>query len=582
MSRATLGKAEVECGDETIEVVFLTEAIFEGRIFVIGHANDTRCFSRNTGRRTTSIIINKSECGVVTTRSQSPPGLFSNVKIMISFHDEFITKVDRGYEISCFYMQADKTVTYPITVATQGIAGLTEIAEMPRCRYEVIDPETKDAVDVVTVGSKLLHRWTCDSTAPDLWCMTVHSCRVEDGSGTEFMILDEKGCSIDRYLLDNLEYGPGALQAQKEAHAFKFADKVVVNFQCSVRLDIRNGECAIPKCEDPIIHERRLQPRSAVYITEIPLYANGTVEVDVRAQQIDVLDPQIDFGLDDNNSRIFATLKKLRHQDHCISREKLVLPTAMLLSFIIVTGGLGLGGGGDDNTEKTAEGEDPEVRRININYKLLQGNVSKKVIYKILSLSHGTFIGNIRLEPLRVIFVDIGAPFHFGASTRKFNLTEYNTALNRRIPQLPISVEEARRKTRPRGNVSYIEEEEIINPEDVDPSIGRFRNLVATAIISNNPSKRPSGVDSKNTHEPPRKVVRPGRDFSLASPMCSTLGGMALNAAPDLELYSKTLPEPGVHHLPTHSVTADSDEPHKKKYAKESWPGRKPVATGVL
>ncbi|VDN32212.1 unnamed protein product [Cylicostephanus goldi] len=198
----------------------------EGRIFVIGHANDSRCFSRETGQRTTSILINKDDCGVITTRSSNPPGLFSNVKIMISFHNEFITKVDRAYEISCFYMQADKTVTYPMSVATQEIAALTEIAEMPRCRYEVIDPDTRDTVDVVTVGSKLLHRWICESTAPDLWCMTVHSCRVEDESGTTFSILDDRGCSIDRYLLDNLEYGPGPLQAQKEAHAFKFADKV--------------------------------------------------------------------------------------------------------------------------------------------------------------------------------------------------------------------------------------------------------------------------------------------------------------------------------------------------------------------
>ncbi|KAK6036442.1 hypothetical protein COOONC_26053 [Cooperia oncophora] len=126
-------------------------------------------------------------------------------------------------------MQADKTVTYPLTVATQAIAGITELAEMPRCRYEVIDPDTKEAVDVVTVGSKLLHQWICDSTSPAalfrFWCMTVHSCHVEDGSGTTFTILDDKGCSIDRYLLDNLEYGPGPLRAQKEAHAFKFADK---------------------------------------------------------------------------------------------------------------------------------------------------------------------------------------------------------------------------------------------------------------------------------------------------------------------------------------------------------------------
>ncbi|VDM61389.1 unnamed protein product [Angiostrongylus costaricensis] len=263
-----LGSAEVECGDTTIEVVFLTEDTFKGRIFVIGHANDSRCSSRDTGRRTTSIIINKNECGVITTRSINPPGLFSSVKVMISFHNDFITKVDRA------------------------VASFNELAQMPRCRYEVINPQTKETADVVTVGSKLLHRWICESTTPDLWCMTVHSCHVEDDAGTTFSILDERGCSIDRYLLDNIEYGPGALQAQKEAHAFKFADKVVVNFQCSVRIDIRDGECPIPNCAEPI-ERQRLRPRSAGYIREFPLLQNGSVELDVRAQQFDVLDPQI-------------------------------------------------------------------------------------------------------------------------------------------------------------------------------------------------------------------------------------------------------------------------------------------------
>ncbi|KAE9419070.1 hypothetical protein Angca_005110, partial [Angiostrongylus cantonensis] len=328
-----LGSAEVECGDTTIEVVFLTEDTFKGRIFVIGHANDSRCSSRDTGRRTTSIIINKNECGVITTRSVNPPGLFSNVKVMISFHNDFITKVDRGYEISCFYMQGDKTVTYPITVATQAIASFNELAQMPRCRYEVINPQTKETADVVTVGSKLLHRWICESTTPDLWCMTVHSCHVEDDAGTTFSILDERGCSIDRYLLDNIEYGPGSLQAQKEAHAFKFADKVVVNFQCNVRIDIRDGECPIPNCAEPI-GRQRLRPRSAGYIREFPLLENGSVELDVRAQQFDVLDPQIDFGLNADEKRVTAVLRRLRGRD-CITKEYLAIPTATALSLII-------------------------------------------------------------------------------------------------------------------------------------------------------------------------------------------------------------------------------------------------------
>lgn len=36
---------------------------------------------------------------------------------------------------------------------------------------------------------------------------------------------------------------------------------------------------------------------------------------------------------------------------------------------------------------------------------------------------------------------------------------------------------------RKRKGVSFNEEEEIINPEDIDPTVGRFRNLVQTTVI---------------------------------------------------------------------------------------------------
>ena len=40
-----------------------------------------------------------------------------------------------------------------------------------------------------------------------------------------------------------------------------------------------------------------------------------------------------------------------------------------------------------------------------------------------------------------------------------------------------------RRKIR----ITFNEEEEVINPEDIDPSIGRFRNMVFTIIIPTKP-----------------------------------------------------------------------------------------------
>lgn len=36
-----------------------------------------------------------------------------------------------------------------------------------------------------------------------------------------------------------------------------------------------------------------------------------------------------------------------------------------------------------------------------------------------------------------------------------------------------------------RRNVSFNEEVDIINPEDIDPTIGRFRNLVKSTIVPN-------------------------------------------------------------------------------------------------
>uniref|UniRef100_A0A7E4VZ23 ZP domain-containing protein n=1 Tax=Panagrellus redivivus TaxID=6233 RepID=A0A7E4VZ23_PANRE len=324
-----VGRSEVECGEESIDVVFLTEDVFKGRVFVVGHANETDCVSREVGRRTTSISIRRDRCGVVTTRSNDPPGLFVNVKIMISFHEEFITKVDRGYEISCFFMEADKTVTYPITVSMASLQPFTELAEMPRCRYEVVDPFTKEPLSVVSVGAKLLHQWTCDSSAPNLWCMTVHSCFIEDGSGTEFNILTDEGCAIDRFLLDNLEYGPNPLMAQKEAHAIKFADRVVVNFQCSIRLDIKDGECPIPQCPDlknqqkAAIKRRSLEDKQRAETV-------GIFDLDVRAG-MNVMDPDLDLGgLEKEAAAATSTAEA-----SCVPLTSLVLPAATAISLIM-------------------------------------------------------------------------------------------------------------------------------------------------------------------------------------------------------------------------------------------------------
>ncbi|KAK1156734.1 protein phosphatase 1, regulatory subunit 8b, partial [Acipenser oxyrinchus oxyrinchus] len=150
----------------------------------------------------------------------------------------------------------------------------------------------------------------------------------------------------------------------------------------------------------------------------------------------------------------------------------------------------------------------------------------KRVFLIDLNSTHGTYLGRIRLEPHKPQQVPIDSTVSFGASTRLYtlrekpqtqpstttgdaktgedeelkgllglpeeeteleNLTEFNTAHNKRISTLTIEegnldIQRPKRKRRS-SRVIFSDEEEIINPEDVDPSVGRFRNMIQTAVV---------------------------------------------------------------------------------------------------
>ncbi|XP_062130086.1 nuclear inhibitor of protein phosphatase 1 [Drosophila sulfurigaster albostrigata] len=319
-----------------------------------------------------------------------------------------------------------------------------------------------------------------------------------------------------------------------------------------------------------------------------------------------------------------------------------------------------------------------------------------------LGSTHGTFIGTLRLEAHKPTQLQINSTFHFGASTRNYilrerpsaggqhanimedlplsetsdgallglpetqteldNLTEYNTAHNRRISMLGIADDNNLRKQnalkqgRKRRNVTFNDEEIIINPEDVDPSVGRFRNLVQTTVV---PAKRSryepnhmglhtgSGSSSNaasilsashqmfqqsivemkhqqqqhqqlqqqhhQQHQLPAIPHSPlyqglpasnsdagnqlkNNEFEPISPLGinSKLGLMLPNPAPDVTpIYEEPLePSSSIAQKlamananvrrfvdEVHDTSGESDSmcPQKKKYAKEAWPGRKPM-----
>lgn len=233
-----------------------------------------------------------------------------------------------------------------------------------------------------------------------------------------------------------------------------------------------------------------------------------------------------------------------------------------------------------------------------------------------LDSTHGTFVGSMRLEGQKPTQLPPDSTFHFGASSRRYtlrekpntrkvvraadgeqveeqdvilpdseleldNLTEYNTANNKRVCIVNVSDKPVAKK-RKHLSVSFREEEDVINPEDIDPSVGKFRNLIHTAVI---PNKRPSDQNRRSSKD--YHVLRPDHSDSAPAPeslhpllsnvLCGTLGMQLPNPAPDV-----VRDEVACSPLPTvrgrETEVSDTSSPEKKKrYAKESWPGRKPA-----
>ena len=129
------------------------------------------------------------------------------------------------------------------------------------------------------------------------------------------------------------------------------------------------------------------------------------------------------------------------------------------------------------------------------------------------------------------------------------NLTEFNTAQNRRISMLGISKDQDNFvKKRRKILVTFNEEEDVINPEDIDPSIGKFRNMIQSSIIPKSTVKHQGtgfGLNTSATHhhehrhEAHHKAVDLYDDDDNAAMFNTTLSsslGLSLpNPAPSVE-----------------------------------------------
>uniref|UniRef100_A0A914CEJ3 ZP domain-containing protein n=1 Tax=Acrobeloides nanus TaxID=290746 RepID=A0A914CEJ3_9BILA len=161
-----------------------------------------------------------------------------------NFHQSFVTKIDRAYNVRCFYAQADKIVHSELEVSqihTEEVAHSAML--MPHCEYSVhrktIDG---DLVRYVNVGDPIVHKWECDN--PN-YGMLVKNCEIKDGTGFTKQVLDEKGCpTYSHDIFGQPKYDSELKRAYVPTFAYKLPDVSQLFFECQIQVcNKRENEC---------------------------------------------------------------------------------------------------------------------------------------------------------------------------------------------------------------------------------------------------------------------------------------------------------------------------------------------------
>uniref|UniRef100_A0A1I8APH2 ZP domain-containing protein n=1 Tax=Steinernema glaseri TaxID=37863 RepID=A0A1I8APH2_9BILA len=324
----------IVCGLNDIAVSIITEKPFGGNIYTKGFFEMETCRIKGnfSSSQFTFQLPLTGECGVRRKRTMNPRGVTMEATVVVMFHTLFLTQVDRAFHIKCLYTEADKEVTQTLRVSMlpttelpslEGEAAASDPA-MPTCKYEVMrNGADGEPIRFGVIGERIYHKWSCEGETAENFCMTVHSCVVDDGQGVGHQFIDVKGCAMDPILLNNIDY-TGPLEAGQEARVFKFADRPTVFFGCQIRLqhkDEQTGKCV--RTSDYCEALDQFSPRREV-----------TVQIPRRDGNLDVIEydfptpsaPIEDFDEPETTTPTFYAKKKtgeskLKRARHRTSRD---------------------------------------------------------------------------------------------------------------------------------------------------------------------------------------------------------------------------------------------------------------------
>ena len=153
--------------------------------------------------------------------------------IVIQHRSTIVTKADQIYRIKCSYDTSSSTVSFGMgPVRDKNIFNATAAPAAPTPRIFILDPATKNEVQTVHIGDKLLFKIRIPESTP--YGIFARNCvATAKDSGAAFSLIDEDGCPNDPEIFSRFTADDNLLVSEYEA--FRFTESYGVIFQCNVK-----------------------------------------------------------------------------------------------------------------------------------------------------------------------------------------------------------------------------------------------------------------------------------------------------------------------------------------------------------
>uniref|UniRef100_A0A0N4ZMZ9 ZP domain-containing protein n=1 Tax=Parastrongyloides trichosuri TaxID=131310 RepID=A0A0N4ZMZ9_PARTI len=295
-----IGVPLIQCTDQAIVFSIKTKNVFRGNIYIKGNYGLERCkheyFDNQDTLATFSVKI--GDCGMKRVRQLQPHGINYILVFVTTFHPQFVTVIDKAYNVRCFYAQADTEVRSGVEVDSLQIENLEQAStHIPNCAYSVrMNSVDGQPVKFVRIGEQLVHRWECDN--PD-YGILIKNCFVSDGGTTAVQVVDGRGCPIFSPVIQGqITYSDNLKLAFVPVWAYKFPDRSQVYFKCQIQVcNIKENEClgvTPPNC--PIISKQDYVPNAFINPIVDPEKVVGTFTADEVPTSINTKNILLDGG----------------------------------------------------------------------------------------------------------------------------------------------------------------------------------------------------------------------------------------------------------------------------------------------